>query len=277
MMKFFGTVCCLLIAMGMCAITVFVLSESWDDCQGDADCIQRNQYGRNSLTIGAKRFFLSSIYKDKRNAKYKGNHRRNELFVKDIETHAIQQLTFDKSHISALAYSPALKSIVFAQAQWNDPAFAYIPVINSPGKFGNFKLFSLDLSGDGMEISPLQHEGFSEIKTLGFDKTGKKLIFQTIYGSNSIKAINLETNRIEEIVPESELFWWDPKAPMFFSIQKIDSGRNVIYFKALDGYLSKENRGFVYNEYSMNLDTKVVTRRTDRPFYRGPGKTHLAK
>lgn len=267
-MKVFGTICVLLL-IGLLSCVLFVLSESWDACRGKIECIEENASEGSSIPLGENTYFLSSIYNDKRNSKYGTNQVRNELFVANKKTNEIEQLTSSKSHISALAYSPQLALIVFAQAQAIDPIFGYIPTMNSPGKFRDFRLFSLDLSADVKTISLLNPMSFSEIHRMGFDKTGKKLIFQTIYGSQSIQFLHLETHEMEEIVPDSKLFWWHPKTPTIYSIEKIDSERNEVYFNALDGYVSAEDRSFVYNMYKMNLDTKSVVKLTHHPAYRG--------
>ena len=269
MKKLFITIS-IIILISLASFTLFILLENWDICKENTECIHQNTSERenDNITVGDKIYFLSSIYKDKRNAKYGVNQIRNELFVSNVNTGEIQQLTFDKSHISAIAYSPQAKSIIFSQAQWSDPTFGYIPVINGPGKFGSFKLFSLDLAQDGLKISPLAQEAMPEIHILGFDKTSKKLLFQTLYRTEYFQVLYIETNNLEKIIPESELFWRNLKAPITFSMQKIDSGKSDVYFKVRDGYISQEDSSFVYNTYKMNLDTRVVKKLTYTPTYR---------
>ena len=259
-----------LLVLAAIGIIAFVHSESWDACKGNAECIQENISERESgqVTVSGREFFLSSIYRDKRNRKYGRNQVRNELFVRNQKTGAIQQLTFGKSHISSLAYSAKAGKLVFAQSHSTDPFFGYLPAINSPGKFRDFQFLSVDLKQEELDIVPLNSDDLDQVPVLGFDRAGEELIYQTIYDNESFQIFNLNTNEVDEIVPESFHFGWHPDFPAYVALQKIDSENNDIYFKALDGYVSKEDSSFLYNLYKLNLDTKAVDKITDTPFYR---------
>ncbi|WP_211830337.1 RICIN domain-containing protein [Kistimonas asteriae] len=144
---------------------------------------------------------------------YKEKHGPNELFIKDVSSGDVVQITSQKQRISDFIYNKHRHVIYFARSdrdadsnplEWIGRRIA----INSPGRFSGFRVYAIDLKTQpyqAVEI-PSRYNGFASLRFLKSGHKNGVYRFKEIYDDlydilpdQTIKKVR----RIDELYPPS--------------------------------------------------------------------------
>ena len=160
-----------------------------------------------------KKTVLSDSHLEITTLLYEEQHGPNELFIKDVSTGDVVQITHQKQRISDFIYNKHRDVIYFAQStrdadrnplEWIGRRIA----INSPGRFSDFRIYAIDLKTKpykAIEISS-RYNGFASLRFLKSGHKNGVYRFKEIYDDlydilpdQTIKKVR----RIDELHPPS--------------------------------------------------------------------------
>lgn len=217
----------------------------------------------NSLTIynidTKDKFYPSHIHSDKD---------RSSLFWEKPDG-TILKISERKQEISALIFDKKRNAVIYSQSQYVskipkmlDP---FIP--NLPYRFSDYKILAYNLEKQSTKVLvdlPSQNI-IGVVIRIGFLDNGKKIAFQTHYGDIYISEID-SPKEVVKFIPQVHF----PNQLKFMGLWGMETdGNECIIFKAMSGFVSREDQTRVYNSYKYNIKTHQVIKTTNNPFFYG--------